>query len=57
MTNAYECHMLTLICLCSCRCVEQRDKDLALGVFNAVIALGASIPAPILFGWGIGEQF
>ncbi|KAK3870976.1 hypothetical protein Pcinc_023849 [Petrolisthes cinctipes] len=35
------------------RCVEQRDKDLALGVFNAVIALGSSIPAPIIFGWAI----
>lgn len=35
--------------------MEERDKDVGLGVFNAGIALGASIPAPILFGWAIGN--
>ncbi|XP_069992440.1 solute carrier organic anion transporter family member 74D isoform X1 [Penaeus vannamei] len=35
------------------RCVEERDKDVGLGVFNAAIAMGASIPAPIIFGWAI----
>ncbi|KAK4318476.1 hypothetical protein Pmani_010518 [Petrolisthes manimaculis] len=50
MTHAASRVPLNIILL---RCVEQRDKDLALGVFNAVIALGSSIPAPIIFGWAI----
>ncbi|KAG0722495.1 Solute carrier organic anion transporter family member 1C1 [Chionoecetes opilio] len=35
------------------RCVEPRDKDLGLGVFNSVLALAAFIPAPLVFGWAI----
>uniref|UniRef100_A0A0P4W833 Solute carrier organic anion transporter family member n=1 Tax=Scylla olivacea TaxID=85551 RepID=A0A0P4W833_SCYOL len=35
------------------RCVEPRDKDLGLGVFNSVLALCAFIPAPVVFGWAI----
>lgn len=38
------------------RCVEERDKDLGLGVFNAALALAASIPAPIVFGWAIDHS-
>lgn len=35
------------------RCVEPRDKDLGLGVFNSVLALCSFIPAPVVFGWAI----
>ncbi|KAK7075238.1 hypothetical protein SK128_013125 [Halocaridina rubra] len=35
------------------RCVEERDKDVGLGIFNAALALFSSIPAPIVFGWAI----
>ena len=38
------------------RGVESRDKDLYLGFFNAAIALGASIPAPIFFGYLIDNS-
>ncbi|CAL4058697.1 unnamed protein product, partial [Meganyctiphanes norvegica] len=37
------------------RCVNERDKDVGLGLFNVAIALCSSIPAPILFGWAIDK--
>ncbi|XP_042209705.1 solute carrier organic anion transporter family member 1C1-like isoform X2 [Homarus americanus] len=52
MTNAASRVPVNIILF---RCVQERDKDLALGVFNAVLALGASIPAPIIFGWVIDQ--
>ncbi|XP_069178029.1 solute carrier organic anion transporter family member 74D isoform X1 [Procambarus clarkii] len=50
MTNAASRVPVNIILF---RCVEERDKDLGLGVFNAALALFASIPAPIIFGWAI----
>lgn len=32
------------------RCVEDRDKSFAIGITKTILALGASIPYPLLFG-------
>lgn len=50
MTHAASRVPVNLILL---RCVEERDKDMGLGIFNAALALFSSIPAPIIFGWAI----
>ncbi|KAI1297651.1 Solute carrier organic anion transporter family member 1A1 [Halotydeus destructor] len=33
------------------RCVEERDKSLAIGLTKTILALLGSIPYPLIFGW------
>jgi Organic Anion Transporter Polypeptide (OATP) family len=33
------------------RCVEKRDKAIAMGLTTAVVSMFAIVPSPTFFGW------